>query len=83
MANKIVIATIIISVILLIRFFCGVYIHDEFGEKHLFLKHRPIWKWKFYSPIGMSDLKMEELSKENQLEQNYFNAFVSKRGLSL
>ena len=65
MSNKIVFTTIVISVILSIRFFCGVYIHDEFGEKHLFLKHRPIWKWKFYSPIGMSDLKMEELSKEN------------------
>jgi hypothetical protein len=83
MAKKIVISIISIAVILLIRLFCGVYIHDEFGEKHFFLKHRPVWKWEFYSPIGMTDLKMEQLSKEKQIEQNYFSEFVSERGLSL
>jgi len=26
------------------RFGLGVYVHDEFGDTHLFIKHRPIWK---------------------------------------
>lgn len=67
---------------IIIRFFCGIYIHDEFGEKHFFIKHRPTWKWKFYSPIGMSDTKFEELNIEKQIEQRYFDEFVSKQDLS-
>lgn len=69
-------------IIISIRLFCGVYIHDEFGEKHFFIKSRPIWKWTFYSPIGMSDKKIEALSKAEQTEQKYFNEFVRDQGLS-
>jgi hypothetical protein len=47
-----------------------------------FIKHRPVWKWEFYSPIGMSDMKIDELSKEKQIEQEYFNEFVLDQGLS-
>jgi len=65
-----------------IRLFSGIYIHDEFGEKHFFIKHRPTWKWRFYSPIGLSDLKFEELSREAQKEQLFFNEFIRDRGLS-
>lgn len=83
MRHKILFTTVAIFVALSIRLFCGVYIHDEFADKHLFLKHRPIWKWKFYSPIGMSDLKIEELSKEERIEQKYFDEFVNEKGLSL
>lgn len=61
---------------------CGVYIHDEFGEKHFFIKHRPIWKWKFYSPLGQSDLKIEELTSDEQIEQKYFDEFVRDQNLS-
>jgi hypothetical protein len=67
---------------LTIRLFCGIYIHDEFAEKHFFIKHRPCWKGIFYSPLGMSDNKIEELSEENQIEQKYFNEFVRNQGLS-
>jgi hypothetical protein len=48
-----------------------------------FFKHRPTWKWKFSSPQGMSDIKLEELSEEKQIEQKYFNEFVRDQGLSL
>ena len=64
------------------RFWLGVYIHDEFFEKHLFIKHRPTWKWKFYSPIGMSDKTMDDLSPEQQVEQRLFDEFVRDRGMS-
>lgn len=83
MGKKIPFISISISVGILIRLFCGVYVHDEFAEKHFFLKHRPIWQWQFYSPIGMSDIKMNDLSLEKQIEQKYFNEFVIERGLSL
>ena len=64
------------------RLFSGIYIHDEFGEPHFFIKHRPIWKWRFYSPIGQSDLKFEDLTHEAQKEQLFFNEFIRNRGLS-
>lgn len=67
---------------LLLRFYFGVYEHDEFTEKNFFIKHRPTWKWYFYSPIRMSDVKFESLSKENQIEQKYFDEFITNQGLS-
>ena len=82
MNKKISILVSIFIAGLVTRLFCGVYIHDEFAEKHFFIKCRPSWKWKFYSPIGMSDLKMEDLSKEQQIEQKYFNEFIINQGLS-
>ncbi|PXY43276.1 hypothetical protein [Flavobacterium hydrophilum] len=70
MNKKISICTLILALTLSARLFCGVYIHDEFAESHFFIKHKPTWKWEFYSPQGMSDLKFEDLSKEKQIEQN-------------
>ena len=82
MKKKITVLILISVIVLTIRLFCGVYEHDEFAETNFFIKHRPTWKWRFYSPIGMSDMKMEELSKEKQIEQQYFNEFVRNQGLS-
>ena len=65
--------------IFIVRFFCGVYVHDEFAETNFFIKHRPTWKWKFYSPQGMSDTKFEELTQEQQIEQKYWNDFIAGR----
>lgn len=82
MKKKISIGIFIFAAVLAIRLFCGVYEHDEFAETNFFIKYRPTWKWRFYSPRGMSDLKMEDLSKEEQIEQEYFNEFVLDQGLS-
>jgi hypothetical protein len=65
--------------ILIIRFFCGVFENDEFGDDVFFIKHKPTWKWKFYSPRGMGDVKMNQMSIEQQYEQKMFNEFVDKR----
>lgn len=62
--------------------FCGVYAHDEFGGNHFFIKHRPILKWKFYSPTGMSDLELKDLSEEKRREQILFDEFIRDQGLS-
>lgn len=82
MRNYIGVTSAALILILLIRFFCGVYTHDEFCDDYLFVKYRPTWKWSFYSPIGMSDKKMEELSKKEQIEQKYFNEFITAQGHS-
>lgn len=73
---------IIIATGIIIRLFAGTYIHDEFGEKHFFIKHRPTWKWSFHSPIGQTDLKFENLTFDDQKEQLLFDEFIKKRGLS-
>ncbi|MDA6069105.1 hypothetical protein NJT12_05685 [Flavobacterium sp. AC] len=82
MKKKVLILIVTFAAVLIIRFFFGVYDNDEFAESHLFVKHRPTWKWKFYSPQGMSDIKLEELSVEKQTEQKYFNEFIRDQGLS-
>lgn len=82
MKKRILVLVFTFTTVLIVRLFFGVYNHDEFGESYFFIKHRPIWKWEFYSPQGMSDTKMEELSKEKQIEQKYFNEFVLDQGLS-
>ena len=78
MKKKIGIGIFIITFTILIRLFFGIYVDDEFGDESLFLKHRPTWKWKFYSPIGMSDLKIEDLTKEKQIEEKYYDEFIRK-----
>lgn len=82
MRKKIILTISIVIVGLLIRLYCGIYRHDEFAENHFFIKYRPSWKWKFYSPIGQSDLKFEDLTPEKQIEEKYFNEFVREQGFS-
>lgn len=65
-----------------IRLSTGAYVHDEFGGTHFFIKHRPIWKWRFYSPRGMSDLTLEEMGEERRREQLLFDEFVLEQGMS-
>ena len=82
MKRKIELLIITIGILIVSKFWIGIYSHDEFGGKNIFIKHRPIWKTFFYSPIGMSDLKLSELSTEKQNEQILFNEFISNQGLS-
>ena len=82
MRKKTILCIITLTTILSGRLFLGIYVHDEFGEENLFVKHRPTWKWKFYSPQGMSDLQSEDLSEEQQIEQKYFDEFVTNQGMS-
>lgn len=82
MKKRALLVIVVVLVGLFIRFFCGIYIHDEFGEENLFVKHRPTWRWKFYSPIGMSDTAFEDLTPEKKVEQRYFDEFIRERNLS-
>ena len=79
--------TITISLIIILaigfRLKFGVYRHNEFvWENYLFMKHRLIWKWRFYSPIGMSDLTLNDLTEEEKKEEILFNEFIIEQGLS-
>jgi hypothetical protein len=80
--KRLILAIIIVASGVMVRLWSGVYLHDEFAETHLFLKHRPTWKWKFYSPVGMSNLTIDDLTVAQREEQLYFNEFVSNRGMS-
>ena len=75
--KKIIFSILFLAIIgVLVRLFFGVYTHDEFCYDSVFIKHRPTWHWYFYSPIGLSDMKMEDLSDEHKTEQKYWNEFV-------
>ena len=68
--------TTIIIVLVVVKFWVGIYTHDEFGTNHIFIKHRPLWKSFFISPRGMSDLKNSEMSLKRQNEQELFDEFI-------
>ena len=82
MKNKILITTSLITLAILFRLFFGIYVDDEFGEKSLFIKHRPTWKWKFYSPLGMSDMNINDLTKVSQDEEKYYDEFIRQNLLN-
>ena len=62
-----------------VRFFCGVFEHDEFDEDIYFIKYKPTWKWRFYSPRGMSDLELNQMTNEQKYEQKMFDKYVGNR----
>ena len=81
--KKLLLSLLLVSLLFIgIRFYFDIYVHDEFGDISIFIKHRPIWKWKFYSPTGMSDLQITDLTEEKKEEQLLFNEFIRDQGLS-
>lgn len=80
MKRKIGISLLVIGVLLQCKFWIGIYTHDEFSSKHVFIKHRPIWRTFFYSPRGMSDMKLSDMSPEKQTEQKLFDEFIIEQG---
>jgi hypothetical protein len=80
--KKILLIIIPLVLGILIRLWFGIYHHDEYAETHLFFKHRPTLKWTFYSPIGMSNLELDDLDEEERREQLLFEEFVSSKGMS-
>lgn len=78
MKKVIKLSGIILGVLIFSKFWVGIYADDEFPESYFFIKHRPIWKTYFYSPRGMSDLKLSEMSEERQKEQLLYDEFVLK-----
>lgn len=77
MKNKIKIFAIF-AILIIAKLWVGINTHDEFGGKNLFIKHRPIWRTFFYSPRGMSDMKVFEMSEEQQKDQSLYDEFILK-----
>ena len=55
--------------VILTWLFVGLFRDDEFYEPDLFTKYRPTLKVNFYSPIGMQDLKVDDLSSDKKAEE--------------
>lgn len=60
--------------------FLGVYRDREFGDSHLFLKHRPTFKVRFYAPIGESDTRVNDLAPASRYEEIMYREFVEDGG---
>jgi hypothetical protein len=61
--------------------FCGIARDPEFYEPTIFVKYRPTIKLHFYTPIGESDLKIEDLSQEKRREELLYRDFVINQGV--
>src|SRR6267142_6700651 len=82
MIGKINIYLLIGSFFLIVSvLFIGLFRDDEFYQPSLFLKYRPTFKMEFYSPIGMSDFEISDLSPEKQKEEIAFQDFVIDHGV--
>ncbi len=77
--KKLKIILLLFYIFLVAKFWIGMYEDDEFGEKRLFIKHKPIWKSYFYSPRGMRDWKIKDMPTEYQEEQKLFDEFIIKK----
>jgi len=75
--KRLSITLFIFAIVVLAKFWIGIFEHDEFSnEKYMFVKHRAIWKTYFYSPRGMSDFELSDMTPENKIEQMFFDEFV-------
>ncbi|MNK00372.1 hypothetical protein D3C87_181560 [compost metagenome] len=57
--------------------FVGIYRDPEFQHSHFFFKYTPSFKVSFFSPIGMDDKKITDLSPEKQQEEKIFQRFIN------
>lgn len=69
----------LLVLIVLVRFFGGIYKDDEFQGKFFFIKNKPTWKWSFYSPRAMSDTSLDEMSEKKKNEQLMYDKYVPNR----
>lgn len=60
--------------------FLGVYREREFGDRHLFIKHKPTFKISFYAPLGESDRTLNELNPEQSHEEVMYREYVEEHG---
>ena len=56
--------------------FVGIKYDTEFYEPEFFIKHKPNFKIEYYSPIGDSDLTLDDLSGERKEQEIAYREFV-------
>lgn len=60
--------------------FLGIYRDREFGDRYIFIKHRPTFKFKFYAPLGESDYKLSDLNPVQRYEETMYREYVEEGG---
>lgn len=66
--------------VLIAWLFLGVYKDREFGNRRLFIKHRPSLKLSFYAPLGESDYTLNDLDPERSQEEVMYRTYVEEGG---
>jgi hypothetical protein len=61
--------------------FCGISRDPEFYAPTIFVKYRPTLKAHFFTPIGESDLKLEDLEEDKKREELLYQEFVVNQGI--
>jgi hypothetical protein len=61
---------------LFLLMFVGIKYEPEFGEAAFFIKHKPNFKFEYFSPIGESDLAINDFDQKNQYEELKYQEFV-------
>jgi hypothetical protein len=81
-SNKALIYILISGVFLLALswLFLGIYHDREFGDKYLFIKHRPSLKFRFFAPLGESDHTLNDLNSEQRYEEIMYEEYVENGG---
>ncbi len=78
--NKIVIG-LGTSFLLLTILFVGQYYDPQDGDRTIFIKHRPIIKQYFYSPVAYHKLHPTQLTSTEEMEEKAFHEFITDRHL--
>ena len=78
--KKRIISVLLLTVVLGVWLFMGVFQHREYGTYNLFLKNRPSLRFYFYSPIGESDRTIESFSPWTQRSERAYIDLVEKKG---
>lgn len=73
-------AILLPPLLLIAWLFLGVYKDREFGNRRLFIKHRPSLKISFYAPLGESDYTLNDLDPERSEEEVMFRTYVEEGG---
>ncbi len=58
----------------------GIYRDREFGSHHLFVKHKPTFKLRFYAPLGKSDRTLNELNPKESHEEVMYREYIEEHG---
>lgn len=74
------IAVLLPLVLMLGWLLLGIYRDREFGDHHLFVKHQPSVKFRFYAPLGESDFTLNDLDPERSQEEVMYREYVEAHG---
>ncbi len=75
---KKILAIIYIVIGFILISFIGIKYHPEYEERFVIVKYKPSLHFVFYSPIGDSDLTLEELSPVLKKEELLYREFVKR-----